>query len=582
MLQGYMTNLEAVSQLSDQDLLSEVKVAAAREREATARLVALLAHVDARRLYLGEGCSSLFTYCTHVLNLSEHAAYGRIEAARAARKFPVVLDLLTDCSLTLTTVTLLAPHLTPANHRDVLNEARHQGKREVEHLVARLRPVPPVPATVRKLPAPAPPAGPIRPPAAESTVNDDSVVVLAPRPPRPAVVTPIAPERYKVQFTVSRETHDKLRRVQELLRHSIPNGDVATIFDRALTVLLADLERAKLAASARPHAARPAASGSRHVPAVVKREVWKRDGGQCAFVGTEGRCAERGFLEFHHVQPYADGGATVVENLELRCRAHNIHEAEQYFGGRLPLLLREASRPAYCIGLGPDRVRNMPLIAHEGQHRPTEPVEQPRHDCDQADNNSDSRRDLNQSPHKRYPLRSSSWTHGALRGDIDNQYLAFERLPLPSRVRARDSVNRHSLGGRHSPRNAIAGSTRAARTAGISAASTAVPSIVAATRVSVAGSLPVTPTRKPSRSRPETIASTTPATSPGAAFQMLSPTIRPAMPAGDAPSARRTPISRVRLATSMESTPYTPSAASASAAPEKPPMTSAVTRRATS
>ena len=52
---------------------------------ATARLVAALGELDARRLYLGEGYSSLFTYCTQVMRLSEHAAYGRIEAARAAR-----------------------------------------------------------------------------------------------------------------------------------------------------------------------------------------------------------------------------------------------------------------------------------------------------------------------------------------------------------------------------------------------------------------------------------------------------------------------------------------------------------------
>ena len=46
---------------------------------------------------------------------------------------------------------------------------------------------------------------------------------------RPAVVAPIAPERYTVQFTVSRETHDKLRRAQDLLRHLIPDGDIAAI-----------------------------------------------------------------------------------------------------------------------------------------------------------------------------------------------------------------------------------------------------------------------------------------------------------------------------------------------------------------
>ena len=60
--------------------------------------------MDERRLYLAQGYSSLFTYCTQSLRLSEHAAYGRIEAARAARKWPVIVELLTDGSMTLTTV----------------------------------------------------------------------------------------------------------------------------------------------------------------------------------------------------------------------------------------------------------------------------------------------------------------------------------------------------------------------------------------------------------------------------------------------------------------------------------------------
>ena len=60
----------------------------------------------------------------------------------------------------------------------------------------------------------------------------------------------------------SPETHDKLRRVQDLLRHSIPDGDPAAIFDRALTLLLSDLERAKLAATARPRTSRPPVHGT--------------------------------------------------------------------------------------------------------------------------------------------------------------------------------------------------------------------------------------------------------------------------------------------------------------------------------
>ena len=148
--------ISSIAHVSDGQLLADVKRLAADEQRATADLVACLAELDARRLYLGEGCASLFTYCTQVLHLSEHAAYGRIEAARAARRFPVILDLLAAGAVTLTAITLLAPHLTTDNHRDILEAARYKSKREVEHLVAALRPRPAVPASVRKLPSPKP------------------------------------------------------------------------------------------------------------------------------------------------------------------------------------------------------------------------------------------------------------------------------------------------------------------------------------------------------------------------------------------------------------------------------------------
>jgi hypothetical protein len=167
-------------------------------------------------------------------------------------------------------------------------------------------------------------------------------------------VKPLAPERYAVHLTVGRETFEKLRRVQDLLRHTIPNVDAAAIFDRALTVLLEQLERQKLAATDRPRPPRPTPR-SRHVPASVKRAVWARDAGQCAFVGTHGRCTETGFLEMHHVEPFAVGGTTTIQNLELRCRVHNGYEAERYFGS---LLVREVPLVwGHGCQLGPDRGR---------------------------------------------------------------------------------------------------------------------------------------------------------------------------------------------------------------------------------
>ena len=322
-----------LSQLSDPDLLAQTQRAVQQERQSTARVIALLMEIDARRLYLGAGFSSLFTYCTGALRLSEHAAYGRIEAARAARRFPIVLDLLQRGELTLTAIGLLRPHLTPDNHREVLERARHQTKREIELIVAELRPRPDVPSTVRRLPQPA-----IAPAECDNTPQRSDaplVPVTASGGMEPRnVSTPLTPERFRIQLTVSRETYDRLRHAQNLMRHTLPSGDPAVIFERALALLVADLERTKLAQTDRPRATERTDPKSRHIPAAAKRAVWQRDGGRCAFRGVQGRCGETGFLEFHHVKPFADGGEASRANIELRCRPRNIYEANEHFAPR--------------------------------------------------------------------------------------------------------------------------------------------------------------------------------------------------------------------------------------------------------
>jgi hypothetical protein len=357
--------LQQARRLTDPQLLAQVQRLARDERLATVALVAHLAILDERRLHLDEGFSSLFAYCTEALHLSEHAAYARIEAARAIRRFPILLERLAEGALTLTTVGLLSAHLTPANSSDLLAAAQHKSKRQVEELLAHLHPLDAVPPTVRKLPQPPPwpraaDAHAMAPPqpSEPSTSNEPSGVRGAaalpagdspaphPAPSRSGVVAPLGLERYRVQFTMRAETHDKLRLARDLLSHQIPGGDLAQIFDRALTVLVETLAKEKFAAAARsrPRLA-PAGDPSRYIPAAIKRAVWLRDGGRCAFVARSGRrCQARRFLEFHHLDPFGTGGATSVDNIALRCRAHNMHEAALVFGApRLTGVTRDES-----------------------------------------------------------------------------------------------------------------------------------------------------------------------------------------------------------------------------------------------
>jgi len=329
------------SLLSDRELEAEVARLARAEREATATLIEHLAELCGRRLHERAGFASLFTYCTRVLLLSEHAAYDRIKAAKVVRRYPSVLSMLTAGHVNLTTVRLLAPHLTRANHGELFDAASGKSKRQVQELIARKFPLPDVPASVRKVPVrsqPPPPAAtselpsprepaPVRPPAAADRG------VSAPTPPRPLVL-PLAPDRYRITFTASEDTTRKLELVQDLLRHAVPDGDPAEIMSRALDALLDDLLKKKFALTDRPRpAGRSDENGdSAYIPAEVKRAVFIRDGGRCAFKGTHSGCGERALLEFHHVIPRACGGQATVANIELRCRAHNGCEVDLWFG----------------------------------------------------------------------------------------------------------------------------------------------------------------------------------------------------------------------------------------------------------
>ena len=151
---------------------------------------------------------------------------------------------------------------------------------------------------------------------------------------------PLATDRYEIRFTASAATRDKLKVAQDLLRHAIPSGDVAAIVDRALSALIEAHSRTKMAVVRRPARVRPVtasarqvADDTRHVAAEVRRVVWARDGGRCAFRAASGhRCSERSFLEYHHVEPHAVGGKATIANIQLRCRAHNGYEADVFFG----------------------------------------------------------------------------------------------------------------------------------------------------------------------------------------------------------------------------------------------------------
>jgi len=323
--------------------------------------------MDARRLHVEKGFSSLFAYCVEELRFSEDEACRRIEAARLARRFPGVLAPLETGAISLTVLALLKPHLDDDNHAELLAGVSGASVRQAKEWLAARFPQPDTPSTIRKQPdrrlraiadvrgaaltatstegVPTAPAREVvgSAPARMPDGTGPVVVQALSAPASPARlphggahartrVEPLSSDRFLVKFTASRALRDKLELARDLMRHGNPSGELSVVLERAVDVLIAELQKKKQGRTPRPQA-RPRPAKNPLVTSSVRREVVTRDGWRCSFVAEDGRrCDARAFLEFDHEIPKGRGGGSHSGNIRLLCRAHNHREAERVYG----------------------------------------------------------------------------------------------------------------------------------------------------------------------------------------------------------------------------------------------------------
>src|SRR6185369_1227980 len=206
----------------------------------------------------------------------------------------------------------------------------------------------------------------------ESLSHEQSVTLGATQASKPRRPEPLSADRFGVHFTADGEFCALLERVRGLAGHRLPSGDLMTLLKRGLEAYERELEKQRFAVGrkgrrnrdgapasgalagpalskpAPPHPnpsdptlsrpefqpkPRPSQKRRPHYPAAVARAVFLRDGKQCTYVSPDGRrCSARWRLELDHIEPAAVGGEATIENLRLRCRAHNQWYARQYFG----------------------------------------------------------------------------------------------------------------------------------------------------------------------------------------------------------------------------------------------------------
>lgn len=340
-------NAYSLTHLSDERLVLDTKRLIARDRATTASLIAHLAEIDRRKLYLPAGFASMFEYCVEELGMSEDQACNRIEVARKAREFPVLLAAIEDGRLSQSAIRELAPHLTAENASELIGQASRLRRHQLRLLLAQ------------------------RLPQAEALRLDGGVIALGQGaaeslaathlsaharidPPPQNHAKPLSPNRFALDFTISSESHDRMRYFQSLVGVS----NLGSTFERLLEISIPRVEKQKFGAATRPRKRDKRSPNPRYIPMDVRRAVWMRDEGRCTFESDAGRrCTVSGRVEFDHVIPVARGGLASVENLRLLCRAHNQYEAERLMGADFMERKRESNEKDVVAALRSLRAR---------------------------------------------------------------------------------------------------------------------------------------------------------------------------------------------------------------------------------
>ncbi len=309
--------------LSDHALMARLSAFCLEGRRNLGRILVDLAEVEARNAHVDASFTSMFDYCVNGLRMSHGEAARRLCAARVARRFPWVIDGIESGQIHLSALRVVATQKDAPHFEAMLREVHGKSKSQAFELCAKYQPKPDVPFSLVEKPK-----SPTEAPCASAQASEQPPE----RPVERTRVAPLSEARFELRMTITLEQKSKLEELRGLMRHQNPSGDERFIFDAALDALLREVKKKRMGKVERPQEKRrPSQPG--HVAQADVREIWDRDGAQCAWIGPDGRrCTSTDGLQIDHIQAQGQGGTDESTNLRLLCQVHNLFHAKQCYG----------------------------------------------------------------------------------------------------------------------------------------------------------------------------------------------------------------------------------------------------------
>ncbi|MBS1983318.1 MAG: HNH endonuclease [Bdellovibrionales bacterium] len=301
--------MNTIRALKDSELLSATKTLVRKERAVTMDVLRHMQEIERRKLYAFK-FTSLFDYAVRELGYSEAAASRRIQALRLMTEIPEIAPKIESGALNLSNICQAQSFfrdLKKAQPEMVLS------KEQKTELLAQME---------------------------DKSTREGQKVILSICPPS---VLPrerermVSAEHTEVKFLIDQQLRESLEQVRSLLG---PRGAALSLAELVAEMARLSTERlsekrfgkAPVKAELKAPSPKPGAGvikRTRYISKAVKHRVWRAAGGKCTACGSKHR------LQFDHVQPFALGGTSSPENIQLLCGSCNLRRGIQSFGPRV-------------------------------------------------------------------------------------------------------------------------------------------------------------------------------------------------------------------------------------------------------
>jgi hypothetical protein len=289
--------------LSNQALLDRTSELARDERKITLEILHHLREIERRKLFAELGYPSLFEYCVKHLGYSEASAQRRIASMRLLKEVPDLEESVQKGQVSISTLAKAQSFFkkekafqtfSSLTKKHIIEKVSGKSNREVERTLLSLS--------------------------------------LSPEMHFKEKVKIVSPSKVEMTFFADNELQIVLEKIRSVLSHKLESG--------TLTEMISFIAKAyweKIDPCRAIRAKKLVSRAQVHfdtITTAIKRAVWKRDNGECAFTNTQGKkCKSTYRLQFDHFPiPKAKGGPSTEENLRLTCFQHNAFHAVQKFG----------------------------------------------------------------------------------------------------------------------------------------------------------------------------------------------------------------------------------------------------------